>query len=122
MVFIPTQTVNSFRYVFDTSKIKLSQIIDFVFNWCYETNTYHTLMRECQLASEATAKWRNLCRDICAEYFIRHPIAIGGPGAVVEIDESSFVRRKYHVGRAVNAQVGVWWNRSKFEELFSSCC
>ena len=45
-----------------------------------------------------------MCRDICAEYFIRHPIALGGPGAAVVIDESSFVRRKYHVGRAVYTQ------------------
>ena len=59
----------------DMSKLKLSQIIDFVINWCYETYTYHTLMHECQLASEAIAKWRNLCRDICAEYFIWHPIS-----------------------------------------------
>ena len=61
-------------------------------------------MRECQLASEAIVKWRNLCRDICAEYFIQHPIALGGPGVVVEIDESAFVRRKHHAGYAVNTQ------------------
>ena len=32
------------------------------------------------------------------------PIALGGPGAVVEIDESSFVCHIYHVGHDVNTQ------------------
>ena len=48
--------------------------------------------------------WRNFMRDICAEYFMQNPMMIGGPGVVVQIDESMFVRRKHNVGRPVGVQ------------------
>ena len=32
--------------------------------------------------------WYNFCRDICKEHFLANPITIGGPGKIVEIDES----------------------------------
>ena len=56
------------------------------------------------MASEAIVNWRNYVRDIFAEYFIRHPLRIGGPGHTVEIDESLFARRKANVGRLVTPQ------------------
>ena len=45
--------------------------------------------------------WFNFIRDVCAQYFVDHPVQIGGPGLEVEIDESKFGRRKYHRGRIV---------------------
>ena len=62
--------------------------------YAYEGASTASLMRECRMASEAIVNWRNYVRDIFAEYFIRHPLQIGGPGHIVEIDESAFVRRK----------------------------
>lgn len=43
-------------------------------------------------------------RDICGEYFLRHPAAIGGVGHIVEIDESAWTKRKYNHGCAVSNQ------------------
>lgn len=45
--------------------------------------------------------WYNFIRDVCAQYFVDHPVQIGGPMVEVEIDESKFGRRKYHRGRMV---------------------
>ena len=44
----------------------------------------------------------NFFRDVCGQYFLDHPISIGGPGKVVKIDESKFGKRKYHCGRHVD--------------------
>ena len=43
-------------------------------------------------------------RDICGEYFLKHPAVIGGVGHIVEIDESAWKRRKYNRGRQVSNQ------------------
>ena len=32
--------------------------------------------------------WFNFHRDVCAQYFIDNPVMLGGPGKIVEIDES----------------------------------
>ena len=37
--------------------------------------------------------------------FLLHPEPLGGPGKVVEIDESKFGKRKYHRGKRVE---GAW--------------
>ena len=43
--------------------------------------------------------WYNFIPDVCAQYFLDHPVKIGGPGVEVEIDESKFGRRRYNRGR-----------------------
>ena len=83
------------------SKLELKQDLDLLYLYAYEGASTASLMRECRMALEAIV---NYVRDIFAEYFIRHLLQIGGPGHIVEIDESTFVRRKANVGRMVNTQ------------------
>ena len=42
-----------------------------------------------------------LLRDVAVEYYARHPVVIGGPNTIVEIDETCVTRRKYERGRLV---------------------
>ena len=56
------------------------------------------------MSQTTVVDWKMFLRDICAEYFIVHPVQLGGPGRVVEIYESVFSRRKYNCGRAVREQ------------------
>ncbi len=50
-------------------------------------------------STKTIVDWYNFHRDICAQWFLDHPVQIGGVGKVVEIDESKFGRRKYYRGR-----------------------
>ena len=42
--------------------------------------------------------WNQYCRDIAVQYFLNNPVQLGGPGRIVEIDESLFSRRKNNQG------------------------
>ncbi|GFR59130.1 hypothetical protein ElyMa_000049100 [Elysia marginata] len=66
--------------------------------------TCKSIIRECGLATEAIVKERNFVRDIFGEYFLQNPARIGGPGHVVEIDQSAFSKRKAIVGRIIPTQ------------------
>ena len=48
--------------------------------------------------------WIQYCRDVALEYFTNHHKQLGGPGSLVEIDESIFAQRKNNVGRVVPDQ------------------
>ena len=50
------------------------------------------------ISSHTATDWKHLCRDVCTMHFVANPVAIGGPGVTVEIDESLFCRRKHNVG------------------------
>ena len=67
--------------------------------------------REIGASARVTVDWFNFCRDVCAQYFLDHPIVIGGPGTVVEIDESKFGKRKYK-REGSGWALGFWRNRA----------
>uniref|UniRef100_A0A0L8GRH6 ISXO2-like transposase domain-containing protein n=1 Tax=Octopus bimaculoides TaxID=37653 RepID=A0A0L8GRH6_OCTBM len=71
--------------------------------WCRR----HRLLYKkyiCSSSSEAVVNWKNYCRDIYAEYFMKNPLELVGKGMYVEIDELAFVRRKFNVGHQVQTQ------------------
>ena len=54
---------------------------------------------------QTIADWTNFCRDVCRDTVVRSRImVIGGPGVIVEIDESKFGKRKYNRGRRVEGK------------------
>ena len=49
--------------------------------------------KETSVSVRVTVDLFNFFHDVGSQYFLDHPIAIGGPGTVVEIDESKFGER-----------------------------
>ena len=43
-------------------------------------------------------------RDVCGEYFVAHPVRIGGEGHTMQIAGRVFTRRKYNRGRMIREQ------------------
>ena len=68
-------------------------------DWLTRNATIFTCM---QISTKTAVDWYNFLRDVCAQYFVDHPVKIGGPGIELEIDESKFGRHKYNRGRYVD--------------------
>ena len=57
---------------------------------------------ETGISRKALIDWIKLIREVCGTWLLDHPIAIGGEGRAVVVDESKFFHRKYHRGRYTN--------------------
>ncbi|XP_071940919.1 uncharacterized protein [Antedon mediterranea] len=89
---------------FSGSHLQLWQIIGLTYIWSTGAGKARSLsqnliMKELCMSEHTVVDWKQFCRDICVQYFINHPELIGGPGVIVELDESLFSRRKNNVGR-----------------------
>ena len=102
------------------SKLEIRQIPNLMYFWSQELESHSFLRRHCKFAGESTiVDWKNFVRDICGEYFWRHPTVIGGIGHTVEIDESVWTKRKYNRGRVVSNQWVFGGNDRDTRECFA---
>jgi hypothetical protein len=58
-----------------------------------------------KVASEAITAWTTYIRQLCADCVETATVRIGGPGVIIEVDETKLGKRKYHRGHRVE---GVW--------------
>ena len=85
---------------FEGSKLSLKIIFRLMFLWCYKTPV-HTVIDLVGVGEKTVIQWNQYCRDICHEWLVNNPYMIGGPGSIVEIDESVIAKRKFNRGRRV---------------------
>ena len=60
--------------------------------------------RYLQLTTKTVCKWAEKCHQVVYDQLFSHSEKIGGPGVIVEVDESMFGRLKYHRGNRVDGQ------------------
>jgi hypothetical protein len=64
------------------------------------------VLHELRIGSDHTVvDWYNFAREVCTQILLQDNEQIGGPGVIVEINESKFVKRKYNRGQRVD---GCW--------------
>ncbi|KAK3930997.1 hypothetical protein KUF71_024909 [Frankliniella fusca] len=61
--------------------------------------TQKQIKKELGVVYHTVVDWFNFCRELCFEVAINMSEQIGGPGEIVEVDESCFSERKYNRGR-----------------------
>ena len=92
------------------SHLQLWQLLGLTYLWCRSAGksrevSVEDAQHELQIESEhSIVDWNQYCRDIAVSHFVNNAVQIGGPGHIVEIDESLFSRRKYNRGRIVPEQ------------------
>ncbi len=82
------------------SHVPLRKAIELLYFWSLETPVTR-VAAETGLSERTCIQWYAFFRDVCSNWLLRNQVQIGGPGVVVQIDESVIARRKYNRGHAV---------------------
>ena len=84
---------------FEKSRIPLAKHLHMLYLWSQDAPVKMTT-ENTGLSKMTVIQWFSNHRNICSQYFANNPIQMGGPGIILEIDESLFRHKpKYHRGR-----------------------
>ena len=67
-------------------------------------STVDVIHRDFSVYQHTSADWRRFATDVLVDYVETHTEKIGGPGKIVEIDESKIGKRKFNRGHFVEGQ------------------
>ena len=83
------------------SSIPAWKVILFVNHWL-SNNWNHKMVIKClKFSTRTSVDWRSFCSEV-TDFWFTNQQSIGGPGVLVEIDETLIVRRKYERGRVLS--------------------
>lgn len=94
----------SIRYnsFFEGAKLSLPDCMLFLHLWC-KGYSEKLITEDFPFSNKTVVDWTRFCRDLCVHHFESEVTVIGGPGCIVEIDETLAVKRKYNRGRMLAA-------------------
>ena len=79
------------------SLLSFGKLLLVVYHWCFSVRLT-SCMGMLALAEHTIVDWFHYMRDECSWKRMSEPISLGGPGHIVEIDESLVIKRKYNRG------------------------
>jgi len=93
-----------YKSFFSNSKLSPHQVLFVAYLWLAGDSHKQILLKTSHSAN-TISDYLRMFRDLVSEHVKESTEKIGGPGIIVEIDESKFGKRKYHKGHHVE---GVW--------------
>ena len=94
-------SISDFHGTFlDNCHISPWKILLFINCWLHKRFTHSEIYHNLDFSPQSSINWRSYCSEVTLNYFENQP-KIGGPGVIVEIDESKFGKSKYNRGRYV---------------------
>jgi hypothetical protein len=94
-----TVRIDSF---FAGSKLSLCECLLFLHLWS-KGYCEKLIIDDFNFSNKTVVDWARFCRDLAVYHFETDDSLIGGPGSIVEIDETMAVRRKNNRGRMLSA-------------------
>ena len=87
---------------FAHSQVLLVTYVQFLHAWAHQRTSIQYCKEELGISRCTTIHLNQAVRDVCVQDLQNKPSApIGGPGEIVEIDESLFSKRKNNKGRVL---------------------
>ena len=85
--------------MFVKSRLKLSTWIHLIYKWSTQ-QCQNEVAKEVGVSLPTVGAVFGFLRHACERHFLENPIKLGGPGVIVQIDESAFSHKvKHHKGR-----------------------
>jgi len=90
---------------FEGTRLTVKEIFQLSYYFARQTHSQDEIQFDMQRADGSTisertiVEWKHFYREVCMQAIVSEPILIGGPGKVVEIDETVITKRKYHRGQ-----------------------
>lgn len=93
----------------DKCRIELSIVLILIHRFYRDDYNIRKLSEELALSRHTLGTFFGKLRNLCCQFLLQHPVKLGGPSVICQIDESLFCHKaKYHRGRGPSEQVWVF--------------